>query len=114
MKFEIKQPADPVHQKVVDSLGAPDECTQPIFYERFVNQTKCIKETVVSYDVTGGITLEIKLKMSIFTLCLPHNLQSWILVFQKIIYLEYYLEWFQIYQHFCDKKLVRPGSKYLF
>ena len=31
---------------------------------------------MVSCDVTGGITLGTKLKMPIFTLYLPHNLQS--------------------------------------
>ena len=37
---------------------------------------KWIKKTVVSCGVTGGITLGTKLKMPIFTLYLPHNLQS--------------------------------------
>ena len=36
-------------------------------------------------DVTGGITSGTKLKMPIFTLFLPHNLQSRILVFQKFM-----------------------------
>ena len=49
-------------------------------------QTKCIKKTVVSCDVTGEITLGTKLKMPIFTLYLPHNLQSRVLVFQKFMY----------------------------
>ena len=69
------------------SLGARDGFTQPIFYRRcqFVNQTKYIKKIVVSCDVIGGITLGTKLKMPIFTLYLPHNLQSRVLVFQKFI-----------------------------
>ena len=43
---------------------------------QFVNQTKGIEKEVVSCDVTGGITLGTKLKMLIFTLYLPHNLES--------------------------------------
>ena len=38
---------------------------------------------MVSCDVTGEITLETRLKIPIFTLYLPHNLQSRFLVFQK-------------------------------
>ena len=52
---------------------------------QFVDQIKWIKNTVVSCDVTGGITLRTKLKMPIFTLHLPHNLQSRVLVFQKFM-----------------------------
>ena len=40
-------------------------------------------KTVVSCDVTGGITHGTKLKMPIFTLYLPHNLQSRDFVFKK-------------------------------
>ena len=47
---------------------------------------KMHSKTVVSCDVTGGITLGSKLEMLIFTLYLPHNLQIRILVFQKFMY----------------------------
>ena len=39
---------------------------------------------MVSCGVTGGITLETKLKMPIFTFYLTHNLQSRVLVISKI------------------------------
>ena len=39
---------------------------------------------MVSCDVTGGITLGTKLKMLIFTLYLPHNLQSRVLVTSEV------------------------------
>ena len=73
------------------SLRARDGFLQPIFYGflqpmlQFVNQIKWIKKTVVSGNVTGGITLGTKLKMPIFTLYLPHNLQSRVSVFQKFM-----------------------------
>ena len=41
---------------------------------------------MVSCDVTGGITLVTKLKKPIFTLYLPHNLQSRVLVFQSKVF----------------------------
>ena len=60
---------------------------------------------MVSCDVTGRITLGTRLKISIFTLYLPHNLQS-----------KVFCNWDTVsnrtYQTFCDKRLVRPGSKY--
>ena len=73
-----------------DSLGARDGFIQPIFLQKvrllqFVNQIKWIKKTVVSCDVTRGITLGTKLNMPIFTLYLPHNLESTVLVFQKFM-----------------------------
>ena len=40
---------------------------------------------MVSFDVTGGITLGTKLKMPILTLYLPHNLQSRVLVIQVYV-----------------------------
>ena len=72
------------------SLRARDGFIQPIFLQKvwllqFVNQIKWIKKTVVSCDVIGGITLGTTLKMPIFTLYLPHNLQSRVLVFQKFM-----------------------------
>ena len=42
-------------------------------------------KTAVSCDATRGITLGTKLKMPIFTLYLPHNLQNSVLVFQKFM-----------------------------
>ena len=48
---------------------------------RISKSKKCIKATVVSCDITGGITLGTKLTMPIFNLYLPHNLQSRVLVF---------------------------------
>ena len=58
---------------------------QKIWPLQFVNQTKSIKKTVANLDAIGGITLGTKLKTPIFTLYLPHNLQSRLLVFQKFI-----------------------------
>ena len=88
---------------VLISLKARDEFIQSNFLQKvwqlqFVNQIKWIKKAVVSCDVTGGITLGTKLKMPIFTLYLPHNLQSRVLACQKFIQLGY-------------KRLVRLGSK---
>ena len=47
---------------------------------------------MVGCDVTGGITLGTKLKMPIFTLYLPHNLQSRVLVFQKLTGIRFQIE----------------------
>ena len=58
---------------------------QKVLLLQFVNQMKWIKKTIVSCDVTGGITFGTKLKMPIFTYYLPHNLQSRVLVFQKFM-----------------------------
>ena len=66
---------------------------------------------MVSCDVIVGITLAIKLKMLIFTLYLPHNLQSRVLLFQKLCNKEMFSN--RTYQKFRDKRLVRPGSKCL-
>ena len=64
---------------------------------------------MVTCDVTGGITLQTKLKIPIFTLNLPHNLQSRILVFQNLCIRDTVPK---TYQNFHDKRLVKPGSKY--
>ena len=77
---------------------------QKIWPLQFVNQTKWIKKTVVSCDVTGGITLGTTLKMPIFTLYLPHNLQSRVLCNRDTVSN-------RNYQNFRDKRQVRPGSK---
>ena len=73
-----------------NSLRARDGYIQPNFLQKiwllqFVNQIKWIKKSVVSCDVAGGITLGTTLKMPIFTLYLPHNLQSRVLVFEKFM-----------------------------
>ena len=74
-----------------DSLGAHDGFTQPILYKRFdrfilLIRQNALKKAVVRCDITEGITLGTKLKIPIFTLYLPHNLQNRILVFQKFMY----------------------------
>ena len=48
---------------------------------------------MIGCDATGGITLGTKLKMPIFTLYLPHNLQSRVLLFQMVYVTGI---WFQI------------------
>ena len=73
-------------------------------------QTKCIKKTVVSCDVTGEITLGTELKMPIFTLYLPHNLQVGFLYFRSLCIRDTVSN--KTYQNFRHKRLVRPGSKY--
>ena len=73
---------------LLNSLGARDGFTRTIQKVRplqFVNQTKCTKKTVVSCDFTYKITLGTKPKMLIFTLYLPHNLQSRVLAFRKFM-----------------------------
>ena len=75
---------------VMYSLAAREGFIQPIFYKRFDHfslqiKQKALKKTVASCDVTGGITLGTKLKMSIFTLYLPHNLQSRFLGFENLM-----------------------------
>ena len=59
---------------------------------------------MVSCDVAGGITLGTKMKMVIFTLYLPHNLQSRVSVFQKFMQLiGIYTILNKTYQNFPDK-----------
>ena len=71
------------------SLRARNGFIQPIFTKGLTasacKSDKWIKKSVVICDVTGGIALGTKLKMPIFTLYLPHNLQSRVLVFQNFM-----------------------------
>ena len=69
------------------SLGARDGFIQPIFYKRFDRFSLQIRQNALKKTVvTGEVSLGTKLKMPIFTLYLPNNLQSRILVFQKFMY----------------------------
>ena len=65
---------------------------------------------MVSCDVTGGITLRTKLKMPIFTLYLPNNLQSRVLVFQSLCIRDTISN--KTYQNFREKRLFKPWGKY--
>ena len=66
---------------------------------------------MVSCDVTGGIIRGTKLKMSILTLYLPHKLQNRLWHFKSLYSKDKVSN--KAYQNFRDKRLVRPGSKYL-
>ena len=86
VRLQIADANEPKTVQQASSLGARDGLAQSFFYKifdrfSFVNQTIYIKKAVVNFDVTGEITLGTKLKIPIFTLYSPHNLQSMILVF---------------------------------
>ena len=66
---------------IYSSLGARDGFTQ-----YFTDFTKGFTASVCKSDKTGGITFGTKLKVPIFILYLPHNLQCRILGFQKFMY----------------------------
>ena len=71
---------------ILDKLAKKQKAVfQKVWLFQFVNQIKWIKKTVVSCYISGRITLGTKLKILIFTLHLPHNLQSRVLVFQNIM-----------------------------
>ena len=67
-------------------------------------------KTVVSCDVTGGITRGTKLKcpFSLFTYPISYKVGFW--YFKRLCNRDTVSN--KTYQYFRDKRLVRPGSKY--
>ena len=81
---------------------------QKVWLLQFVNQIKWINTTVVSCDVTGEITgLNWKYIFLPFTYPTTYQVEFW--------YFKSLCNWHTVsnrtYQNFCDKRLVRPGSK---
>ena len=84
---------------------------QKVWLLQFLNQTKCIKKTVVSCDVTGGITLGTKLKMPIFTFKLTYRITYKVGFWYFANLYNRNTVSNKTHQYFRDKRLVRPGSK---